>query len=193
MKKYSLLAIFILSSVAVFPQVIGGIRLGMNIANQKAEIDGDSDTGDSKIGFLGGFYLTANVSEKVAVQPELMFSGMGSRDKDLDLALPFNYLSIPVMLRYNLTENFNLLAGPQLGFLLSAKLTYGDNSVDIKESFKGSDFGAAFGLGADFGKFNAGARYYLGLSNIVDDSSSGDTFKNNAFQFFLGYRIFGGE
>lgn len=193
MKKYSLLVIFILSAVGVFAQVSGGIHLGMNIANQKAEIDGDSDTGDSKIGFLGGFYLTAKVSEKFAVQPELMFSGMGSRDKDLDLDLPFNYLSIPVLLRYNITENFNLNAGPQLGFLLSAKLTDGDNSIDIKDSFKGTDFGAAFGLGADFGKFNAGARYYLGLSNNADDSSGGDTFKNNAFQIFLGYRLFGGE
>lgn len=193
MKKYSLLALFMLSSVAMFAQVSGGIRLGMNIANQKAEIDGNSDTGDSKIGFLGGFYLTADVSEKFAVQPELMFSGMGSQDKDADIQIPFNYLSIPVLLRYNITENFNLQAGPQIGFLLSAKATYGGNSVDIKDSFKGTDFGAAFGFGTDFGKFNAGARYYIGLANVAEDASSGDTFKNNTFQIFLGYKLFGGD
>jgi Outer membrane protein beta-barrel domain len=193
MKKYSLVVVFVFSCAAVFAQLSGGIRLGMNIANQKAVIDGDSDTGDSKVGFLGGFYLTANVSEKFAIQPELVFSGMGSKDKEFDLQLPFNYLSIPVMLRYNITENFNLHAGPQLGFLLSAKVTDGDNSIDIKDSFKGSDFGAAFGLGVDFEKFNAGARYYLGLSNIADDTSDGDSFKNNALQIFLGYRLFGGE
>lgn len=192
MKKYLIMIIVILSTPAVLAQVSGGVRLGVNIANQKAEIDGDSDTGDSKIGFLGGFYLTANISEKFGIQPELLFSGMGSRDKDLDFDLPFNYLSIPVMFRYNLTENFNLHAGPQLGFLLSAKATDGDSSIDIKDSFKGTDFGAAFGLGVDFGKINAGARYYLGLSNIADDSGN-DTFKNNAFQIFVGYKLFGGE
>lgn len=90
---------------------------------------------------------------------------MGATDPDIsDIKYQFNYVSLPVMLRYNITENFNLQAGPQLGFLMSAKVSDGDNSIDIKDGFKGIDFGAGFGAGVDFGKFNAGIRYYLGLS-----------------------------
>jgi hypothetical protein len=119
---------------------------------------------------------------------------MGSTDPDVsDIKYQFNYISLPVMLRYNITEQFNIQAGPQLGFLMSAKVSDGDNSVDIKEFAKGTDFGAAFGVGGDFGKFNAGARYYLGLSNIAEDAQGDDSFKNNGFQIFLGYRLFGGE
>jgi len=190
MKKYSLLVLFILSSGALLAQVSGGVRLGINVANQKAEFDGDTETGDAKVGALAGFYLTANVAEKLAIQPELLFSVMGSKDNELDVNLPFNYISLPVLLRINVSENVNLHAGPQLGFLLSAKVTDGDNSVSIKEGFKGTDVGAAFGLGFDVGKFNAGARYYLGLSNIAEDAQSDESFKNNAFQIFIGYKLF---
>jgi hypothetical protein len=118
---------------------------------------------------------------------------MGSQDSDADLKLPFDYISVPVLLRFNVSENINLHAGPQVGFLLSAKITDGDDSIDIKEGFTGTDFGAAFGIGGDFGKFNGGLRYYLGFANIIEDTTDGGTFKNNAFQIFLGYRLFGGE
>jgi hypothetical protein len=193
MKNYLLLVTFILASVSVNAQLSGGVRLGVNLSNQKIESGSDSETGDMKLGFLGGLYLTANLSEKFAVQPELLFSGMGSQDNDADIKLPFNYLSVPVLLRYNVSENINLHAGPQIGFLLSAKVTDGNDSVDIKESFTGTDFGAAFGIGGDFGKFNGGLRYYLGMSNIAEDAADNESFKNNAFQIFLGYRLFGGE
>lgn len=143
---------------------------------------------------MGGLYLTANVTEKFAIQPELLFSAMGATDPDIsDVKYQFNYVSLPVMLRYNITENFILQAGPQLGFLMSAKVSDGDNSIDIKDGFKGIDFGAGFGAGVDFGKFNAGIRYYLGLSNIAEDTQADETYKNNGIQIFAGYRLFGGE
>lgn len=193
MKNYLLVVILVVLSTTVYAQVSGGLRLGVNVSNQKAVTDGNSETGDSKLGVLGGLYLTTNLSEKLAIQPELLFSVMGSQNNDSDYKMPFNYLSIPVLLRYNISENINLQAGPQVGFLLSAKIKDGDDSADIKENFSGMDFGAAFGIGGDFGKFNGGVRYYLGISNILEDAPDDYTFKNNSFQIFVGYRLFGGE
>lgn len=195
MKKVFLSFVFVVVASAAFAQVSGGIRLGMNLANQKQEFDGESLNGSSKVGVLGGLYLVANVTEKFAIQPELVFSALGSTDPDFDeIKYNFNYISLPVMLRYNISENFNLQAGPQLGFLMSAKATDGDDSVDLKDEMKGIDFGAAFGAGVDFGKFNAGARYYLGFSNIADVADQEDfSIKNSGFQIFVGYRLFGGE
>ncbi|MFM8741389.1 MAG: hypothetical protein ACKOC0_14475, partial [Cytophagales bacterium] len=56
----------------------------------------------------------------------------------------------------------------------------------------GIDFGGAFGLGLDCGSFNAGARYYLGLSNILKNVPTGSDLKqtNNAVQLFVGYTLF---
>jgi hypothetical protein len=91
--------------------------------------------------------------------------------------------------------NFNIQAGPQLSFLASAKYKYdfdGDSGTeDIKEFFKGTDFGANLGVGANFGKVNASVRYSIGLANIAD-SDEGE-LKNNVIQLSLGYTLFGGE
>jgi hypothetical protein len=198
MKKHTLLVVLAVFAFApmAFSQISGGIRLGANIANQKYDADGISVSPDSKLGLLGGLYLTASLSDKIAIQPEIFFSSMGSKF-DLfgeELKTKLSYISVPVLLRYNINENFNFQVGPQLGLLMSAKGEADGDSEDIKDGYKGIDFGAALGLGVDFGKFNGGLRYVAGLSNVNDDDSDGDlTLKNNTFQIFVGYRLFGGE
>jgi hypothetical protein len=198
MKKHTLLVVLAMFAFApmAFSQISGGIRLGANIANQKFDAEGISVSPDSKLGILGGLYLTANLSDKIAIQPELYFSSMGSKFdiSGFESTTKLGYLSVPVLLRYNITENINFHVGPQLGFLLSAKEEVDGDSEDVKDSYKGIDFGAALGLGVDFGKFNGGLRYVAGLSNVGDfDDSDNATLKNSSFQIFVGYRLFGGE
>jgi outer membrane immunogenic protein len=202
MKKNTLFVVLALFAFAplAFSQISGGVRLGANVANQKYDVAGLTVSSDAKLGILGGLYLTANLSEKIAIQPELYFSSMGSKvnfDGD-ESTIKLGYLSVPVLLRYNITENVNLQLGPQLGFLMSAKAEADGDSGDIKDDLKGIDFGAALGLGVDFGKFNGGLRYVAGLSDINDISNSDLdgldlTLKNSSFQIFVGYRLFGGK
>jgi hypothetical protein len=85
--------------------------------------------------------------------------------------------------------NVNIQAGPQIGFLLSAKRKDDGEDEDIKDLFKSTDFGFNLGLGADFGKLNASARYCIGLSNIADDEDV--EIKNGVFQIALGLKLFG--
>ena len=100
-------------------------------------------------------------------------------------------MSLPVFLRYNVSDNFHFLVGPQLGILLAAKATSGGISADIKDSFNSTDFAAVVGLGLDFGPLNVGARYNIGLSNIEKDATGGETVKNMVFQIVAGYKLFG--
>ncbi len=199
MKKQLLLIAFVCAFAPMaMSQISGGIRLGANIANQKLDADGLSVSPDSKLGLLGGLYLTASLSDKIGIQPELYFSSMGSKFdiQGFETTTKLNYLSLPVLVRYNFTENISLQAGPQLGFLLSAKGEADGTTEDIKDSYKGLDLGAAIGLGVDFGPFNGGVRYVVGLANTSDDSDpdAGDfTVKNNTLQLFIGYRLFGGK
>jgi hypothetical protein len=198
MKKIYLSSLFIaITFSAAFSQgVSGGLRLGMNIANQTSSLNGISISADSKIGLMAGAYLTIMTSEKFGIQPELVYSQYGSSatSNGQSASNNFNYLSLPVMLRYNVAEKLNLQVGPQLGMLLSATRTSGSSSIDLKDQASGIDFGAAFGLGVDLGDFNLGARYYLGLTNLEKNSSiQGLTVKttNNTIQLFVGYRLFG--
>jgi hypothetical protein len=196
MKKLILSTIFYLTilSFCLAQGVSGGLRLGMNIANSSISASGITLSPDSKIGLMAGGYVTIMASAKFGIQPELVYSQMGSSltISGQTAKTSFNYLSVPIILKYKVTKNFSLEAGPQLGILMSASGTSGSTTTDIKDQTTGADFGAAFGLGLDFGKFNAGARYYLGFSNLVKDTQGTDVKQtNNAFQLFIGYALFG--
>lgn len=135
-----------------------GAKAGINMSNYT----GDADS-DSKIGFQVGAFAEFKVSEKFAVQPEILFSNLGA--KDSDESLNANYIVIPVMAKYYVADGFSLEAGPQVGFLMSAK--YGD--VDVKDAYKSTDFGLNLGAGYDVAEnINLGLRYSLGLSNVSD-------------------------
>ena len=187
-RTLSMLVVLTMISTATFAQLSGGVRAGLNLTNQKFDAGDFSVEGDMKAGIQLGLYLVGNLSDNVAIQPELVYSGFGAKlDDD---ALNMSYLSIPILLRYNFNEMVNVHAGPQFGILMSAKA----EDEDVKDSYKGADMGLAIGLGLDFGPFNAGARYYQGLSNVASDDL-GDDVKatNSAIQLVVGYRLFGGE
>ncbi len=79
------------------------------------------------------------VSDMFAVQPELIYSSQGSDYEESDEGFDFSgtvkldYLNIPVMAKYYVAEGFSVEAGPQVGFLLSAKDEYDGGEEDIKD------------------------------------------------------------
>jgi hypothetical protein len=189
--KKSLLTFFVaILALTASAQLGGGLKAGLNLANFGADA---KDIFDSKtlVGFHVGGYLTFNVSDALSVQPEVLYNSVGAKSEgDGDVDIVVDYISIPVMLLYNVNENFNIQAGPQLGLLLGANAKGDGASVDIKDFFKSTDFGINFGLGANFGKLNATARYCLGLANVFEDSGD-EKGTNNVIQLSLGYKLFG--
>lgn len=175
-----------------------GVRAGLNLANQSITASGLSSSPDSKTGYLVGGYATIMFSDKLGVQPELFLSSVGSTWPSSltggpSETLRLNYVSIPVLLRYNVAANFHLLAGPQIGILASAKGIAGSNTQDLKSDFNSADISGTFGAGMDFGPFNAGVRYNFSFSNTASDkgSFSGATVKNNVIQIVAGFKLFG--
>lgn len=203
----------ILSAIAIF--TIGfasaqkaqfGIKGGLNLA----VILGDTDGIDfqSKAGYHVGGFVEIKVSDKISIQPELLFSTQGASVKDFEVELNntlysadvnFNlsYINIPVMLKYYAAEKFNLEIGPQIGFLTAAKTATKVDGFsqtvdqDIKDSFESVDFGLNIGAGYDFTKkISAGVRYNVGLSNIAKTESGDDSkIKNSVFSLSLGYKF----
>ena len=180
-----------------------GAKAGVNFAS----IGGD-DTGNSDglTSFHFGGVAEIVISEKFSVQPELIYSAQGSKstiedefDKD-EITLKLDYLNIPIMAKYYVTEGLSIEAGPQIGILMSAKADFDytdkqdsqfneSGSTDVKDRTNGIDFG--FGIGAGYkmdSGLNFALRYNLGLSNINDFEGS-DNFKNqnNVFQLSVGY------
>jgi len=170
-----------------------GAKAGVNFAS----ITGDdiSEYLDGKTSFHVGVVAEIVISEKFSFQPELLYSAQGATlsEFDIDVDLNLDYLNLPLMAKFYVAEGFSLEAGPQVGFLLSAKMkaSGGGESAeeDIKDVVKGIDFGVNFGIGykLDSG-LNFGARYNLGLSNDNDDPESpDDSYKNSVIQAYVGF------
>jgi opacity protein-like surface antigen len=158
-----------------------GVKAGLNISN----LTGDVSNNSSKTGIALGASVEFKVSDKFAIQPELVYSVLGAKDNSINENLNLDYLTIPVVAKYYVADKFSLEAGPQIGFLLSAKA----GSTDVKSAVNSTDFGLNFGAGYDFTKnLSAGVRYTAGLSNIAKDSGS-DKVHNSNFAIALGYKF----
>lgn len=190
MKKTILfLGALAISSVAMC-QIEFGIKAGLNLADQKFDTDFGDISLDSRTSFHGGVFLTTWMSDQMAIQPELLYNSVGS--KSGDLVTKMNYLSIPVLFRYQIIELLNVHAGPQFGLFLNGEQEFDGDASDI-EDVKTLDTGLAFGAGVDLpAGINFTLRYILGLSNI-DDTDGGDfddyTVKNNVLQLSVGYKL----
>lgn len=204
-----------------------GVKAGANFANMTIKEDGFSIKPESRTAFHIGALVEFPISDAFYIQPEILYNSVGSKvnfsesfmgmEINSESTLKLDYISIPIMAKYYFMEGFSLEAGPQIGFLMSAKNDYSNvvsgmgmgmdqnesGTEDIKEGFKAIDLG--LGIGAsyrlDMGLFFS-ARYVLGLSNIGEEGNDngndddfddfdvdfgGATVKNNVFQISVGY------
>jgi hypothetical protein len=195
MKKIATLLVFVSLAAGSYAQGLsGGLKVGLNLANQTIKSSGYTASPSFLPSFHGGAYLTFMFTEKVGLQPELLFSGQGYKSGDNKLLL--SYIAIPVLVRYNVNDLLSFHAGPQVGILASAKEDYSGQSNDVKDEYKGIDMGIAIGATVDIKKLNFTFRFVKGLSDVADDSVDPDgdyKQKNYLLQLSAGYRLFGGS
>lgn len=161
-----------------------GLKGGLNISS----IGGDAQGVNSKIGFhIGGFAFIRNW-DKMAIQPEFVFSRQGVQlAENSDVKVHYDYLNVPVMFDFYASENVFFMAGPQLGILVSAKATDGNQSVSVKNQLNSMDFGFGLGLGIDSNDVVFSARYNIGVTST--SKSNEGTFPNRVFQLSVGFKF----
>ncbi|MGJ8593290.1 MAG: outer membrane beta-barrel protein [Aquaticitalea sp.] len=133
-----------------------GISLGYIGAFAKSTVEIDQDnTSISSENSEGGISigLSANIklSQKFYLQPSAQYAFVDDE----------TFLFVPVMLKYDVANGFNLMAGPQGSF------SFGD-----KQGLPINTFGldASFGAGYDFNEhFYLEARYAFELTNRTPD------------------------
>jgi hypothetical protein len=171
-----------------------GIKAGLNMSRLTG---GNADaTVSASNGFHAGAFLEFKALGKIAIQPELLFSAQGAKfENDLSVSTTkMNYVIVPVMVKYYPIAGLFVEAGPQAGFLVTAKedieykIASTNSSNDIKDKTKAFDMSANVGVGYDIhDKVIVQVRYCIGLTN----TSTVDTFntKNGVFQMSLGYKF----
>ncbi len=173
------------------PDLTAGVKAGISMST----LSGDDIEGvSSKIGMAAGGFFGIGLGP-VMIQPEVQYVQKGAQDEDnSDLKMKMDYLEIPVLIKAafmgpEAKVRPSIYAGPALGILLGAKTDDGTNSVDVKDSYKSTDFGLAFGADIEIQGFIVDLRYTMGLSQIPDtgDSDLDVDVKNGAFMVQVGY------
>ncbi|MDP9959656.1 porin family protein [Chryseobacterium lathyri] len=179
-----------------------GVKGGMNVSSLSK--DEGLDDQKSKIGFNAGVFANIPVAESFSVQPEVLYSQYGAKADYTLLGTKYSsstkldYIAVPVMFQYNLIPNLYLEAGPEFGFLVSAKNKIknennGNSSTsdNYKDDLKTFNFGIGLGAGYYFTpNFGITARYVAGLTDVAKDRPNGsDAVKNNVFQVGLAYKF----
>ncbi|MES2812082.1 MAG: porin family protein [Bacteroidota bacterium] len=174
-----------------------GVKAGLNLGNLTGNTTDefvDSGTNMRPSFHVGGF-AEIKLSDKFAIQPEVLYSVEGAK-QDIDgqsekLIWDFQFVNIPVMAKFYATDKFSIEAGPQIGFLTKAELTFdGDTIEDLKEGdvTKSTAISGNVGVGYNFtDNISASLRYSLGLSNIID--VDGYELKSNVLSLSASYRF----
>lgn len=179
-----------------------GLKGGLNVATLRGDVDEPSP----RFGMHFGVTAEIKISDKFSIQPELMYSMQGVKEKgelmiNGDLAegeatTKLDYIILPIMAKIYMAEGFTVEVGPQIGLLNSARIKYDlrtsasnfSGSSDISNQMSSIDFAVNAGLGYKLpsGLFFQG-RYTLGLTNAYDGDEA--EIKNGVVQFSIGYQF----
>ena len=176
-----------------------GVKAGVSLTN----VTNSGDDAANKFGFNGGVLANFAINDMFSIQPEVLYSNKGLKEKNSsnNLRLALNYIDVPVLAKVatGATGLFFEL-GPQVGFRTSAEVKDSNTSLSLNDAVKSVDFGYAAGLGfqTESGAM-VGLRYNGGFTNVAKDNGSvmglpttGGSGKNSAFQLYVGY-MFGGK
>jgi hypothetical protein len=182
----TLFTVLLISGAAFAQHANIGIKGGVNSFTIRSD---NNSSFDSKLGFHLGLLGHFHLSNQFAFQPELVYSQQGTQFTvaGQDVKLNLNYINVPLLLQYMFDNGFRLQAGPQLGFLASAKSEISNSSSNVKDDFEGIDLGLAVGASYVNPATNIGIdlRYNVGLNNISKESNT--NYNNRGFQLGLFY------
>lgn len=212
MKKYTtktlVVIIALLFSTSAFSQFSTfGVKAGLNMANMTVEGNNDSNL---KFGLNAGVLSKIFVTDRFALQPELLYSSKGFENvftneiiTDEEVNFNLNYIDLPVKLVFYLSEDFSFQFGPYVGYLVNANVDYDsaetfDDLFDVdtqdeidRDRFNAIDFGLTGGLEFELDPLIVGFNYNMGLTqvaaedDVVAEVMLGDA-KNTVIQIYAG-------
>src|SRR6187431_333005 len=109
-----------------------GLKAGVNMANiRSANHFTDGELLDTKTGFSGGLFYHLGITKAISIQPELLYSQMGTNNYSLTSAtlntpgqVALNYISVPVLIRVSPLKWLGLYVGPQFDYYAGGSIQY---------------------------------------------------------------------
>ncbi|TGE05211.1 porin family protein [Hymenobacter fodinae] len=194
MKKVFLSAL-LLTGLAGAAQAQSNVSLGLKAGGSLSSFSGEQASNHKSIvGFHAGAFANIGFTRLFAFQPEIMYSRKGAKFPPFNFTTHLDYIDVPLVFHINV-EGLFFEAGPQVGFLVSAKNKAGNASTDVKPAYNTVDAGYVAGLGYQRKTgLGVGLRYNGGITNVEKSFNTGGTtvqnnIRNNVFQLYLTYSL----
>ena len=187
-----------------------GVKAGLNYSS----VVGDLTEGlKFRFSGHGGVYVESEVSDKFALQIALLYSSQGFQfssdlqsiqtggntfdQSDIRTNVQLNYLTVPVLGKFALSDKIAVEFGPQFGFLLNqvSKIknldqrddTIPENRTSISGEFQ-LDYGVVAGLDFELtDSISLEPRFYIGLRNRLNGLGGNIQNYNAAIQVSVNY------
>jgi len=186
MKKI-LLIIILISPMYSFGQITWGAKGGANITTL-----GDFGSGNTpQLRMHAGFYYQQRVEQRFALIAELHYSMQGARAANISRRyLAYNYLNLPLLVKFYNQNDVYFEIGPQLGYLLFANLHDDGFTQSVTSQVKRFDFTGLIGGGKDTDFGNYGIRAGVGFTNTSGGSVGNVVvFRNIFLQLYVGFTL----
>jgi hypothetical protein len=169
-----------------FAQISVGGKGGYNLAN--LTYSGTQSAGNISplSSFNAGILGELPLGSSFSIQAEMLYSGQGT-DYLINYthgSIHYNYLNVPILMKYSNRSGLFAETGLQIGFLLNANEKIGGSTFSLQNKTYSPDYAWVIGLGYRIPHSNFGidVRYNLGLINVVKVGSDVNV-KNSVFQF----------
>ncbi len=184
-------------------QTTGGFKIGVNAAYQRSPGQENPDTNLAP-GLLAGAFLSLPISDRLAVQPEVQYSQLGTKYDFLQTRVHLDEVTVPLLVKLFLVKRrLNVHVGPQIGFVTRAKYDTNNGTTktttDVLSQYRAADYGAVVGIGVNLPlRLTLDLRYVYGVADIskpVNIAIRGIQtvdydLQQHTVQLLLGLRIF---
>lgn len=161
-----------------------GIKGGLNIANVGGS---DAPESEARTGFHVGGFLGLSFLGIVAVEGGGYFSQKGySAGSGDGTEVVFNYIDIPLVLKFSPLPLFHFYAGPQASLFLNGSIK--DTEFEFEaDNFTSPDIAIVLGAGLNIpGGIRVSAGYDLGITPLNVDEKK---IYNRVLKLTVGYKF----
>lgn len=197
--KKTVLSLALLAGLTSAAHAQSGVKFGIRGGISANTLSGDDDKFGNKqssytyaLGGLGGVTAQFALSDLISIQPELLYNLKGAQINDSKDRLDLHYLDLPILLKVNADGPY-FEAGPQVGYLISAKRGAADKARIETKDLQGLSLGYVAGVGYQLTSgLSLGVRFNGGISSVGKDNGEYDQQRSRSFNFVVGYE-FGGK
>ncbi|MET1057874.1 MAG: porin family protein [Pedobacter sp.] len=203
MKKIFILAIglFVATAASAQDRIKFGIKGGLNYSDIIERNGNNNFDTEAKAGFNAGVTLEIPLIAGLQFTPEVLYAQKGYKNTYSygTFKQTTNFIDVPILFAFRLGSSFNIVAGPQVSFLLSTKNKFENGFGTVEETyveddsdrFKKSLVGGVIGFRYDVNdKFDIHARYAIDFQkNNEDGTQYTPEYRNQVYSVGVGIKF----